>query len=370
MFELLLCSMLTVLPDYLFRRYAQGKRIGRDITLYSVWFELRWGIISCLLLTISLITLIFYFHPATQSAVSLFRTVPILPEGGGRVAEVYVGVREEVEAGQPLFKLDSSEQEAALNTARQRIQEIEAGFELAQADLEAAEGRIVVAEGAYKQALEELETRSELRQRNADTVPARQIEQLQVRSGTQRVADFLLKLCPVREGSAVVALPYDKSLLASRLGMKPEGFSRALARLRELRVRTDRDHVPGSDVRDLTGWNVAGEVRAENFELRGEYLETRQEIETTTGFPTFKRDGFYAQAAYRAGAFEPLFRWTQVFDGSIDGTTQTEGAWQAGFGLDYWFNPSIAVMAGFELNREDGPEVDNDRFVVHVAYGF
>jgi multidrug resistance efflux pump len=131
--------MLTVLPDYLFRRYVQGKRFGREITLYSVWFELRWGIVTCLVLTVSLITMIFYFHPATKSAASYFRTVPVLPEGMGRVAEVYAGIREQVEAGQPLFKLDSSEQEAALETARRRIEEIEAGFELAQAELEAAE---------------------------------------------------------------------------------------------------------------------------------------------------------------------------------------------------------------------------------------
>ncbi|HET6518319.1 MAG TPA: hypothetical protein VFG47_00655 [Geminicoccaceae bacterium] len=180
MLELILCSMLTVLPDYLFRRYVQGKRIGREITLYSVWFELRWGIIACLMLTVSLITLIFYFHPATKSAVAFFRTVPILSEGVGRVAEVYVGLRDQVEAGQPLFKLDSSEQEAALETARRRIEEVDAGFELAQAELEAAEGRIGVADGGYRQAMEELETRTELRQRNPDTVPLRQIEQLQV----------------------------------------------------------------------------------------------------------------------------------------------------------------------------------------------
>ena len=28
MLELMLCSLLTILPDYLFRRYVQGKRIG------------------------------------------------------------------------------------------------------------------------------------------------------------------------------------------------------------------------------------------------------------------------------------------------------------------------------------------------------
>jgi hypothetical protein len=38
------CSMLTIPPDYLFRCFVQGRRIGKEITLYSVWFELRWGI--------------------------------------------------------------------------------------------------------------------------------------------------------------------------------------------------------------------------------------------------------------------------------------------------------------------------------------
>jgi hypothetical protein len=55
--------MLTILPDYLFRRFVQGKRIGHEITLFSVWFELRWGITLCLILTVSLITTIFYLFP-------------------------------------------------------------------------------------------------------------------------------------------------------------------------------------------------------------------------------------------------------------------------------------------------------------------
>src|SRR5690606_37238223 len=63
MLELMLCALFTVLPDYLYRRYAQGKRFGHEINLYSVWFELRWGITACLILTILLITTIFYFHP-------------------------------------------------------------------------------------------------------------------------------------------------------------------------------------------------------------------------------------------------------------------------------------------------------------------
>ena len=83
MVEILICSLLTILPDYLYRRYGQGKRFGHEITLYSVWFELRWGIIGCLMLTVSLITVIFYNHPSTTNATLFFRTVPIVPESGG-----------------------------------------------------------------------------------------------------------------------------------------------------------------------------------------------------------------------------------------------------------------------------------------------
>ena len=59
MLEIMLCSLVTIVPDYLYRRYVQGKRIGKEITLFSVWFELRWGLTACLMLTISLITAIF-----------------------------------------------------------------------------------------------------------------------------------------------------------------------------------------------------------------------------------------------------------------------------------------------------------------------
>src|SRR3954471_23314326 len=90
MLELLLCSLLTIFPDYLYRRYRQGKRFGHEITLYSVWFELRFGIIACLMLTVALITMIFYYHPSTSSATLYYRTVPIMSEVTGRVAEVHV----------------------------------------------------------------------------------------------------------------------------------------------------------------------------------------------------------------------------------------------------------------------------------------
>jgi multidrug resistance efflux pump len=188
MLELLLCSMLTILPDYLFRRYRQGKRIGREITLYSVWYELRWGITACLILTVSLITLIFYFHPSTKNVTAVFRTISILPESGGRVSKVFVGLNDKVKAGDPLFQLDSAEQEAARESALRRIAEIDAEAQVASTELAAADGVIRQAEGAYQQALQELETQQELMRRNSNIVAVREIERLQVAADGRRGA--------------------------------------------------------------------------------------------------------------------------------------------------------------------------------------
>jgi multidrug resistance efflux pump len=148
MLELLLCSMLTILPDYLYRHFVQGKRLGKEITFFSVWFELRWGIVSCLMLTVSLITLIFYFHPSSNTATLFFRTVPILPEASGRVAEVRLDFSAPVAKDEVIFRLDSSRQEAAQETARRKIAEIDAALLAAETDVLKAEGQIQEAKRA------------------------------------------------------------------------------------------------------------------------------------------------------------------------------------------------------------------------------
>ena len=71
MLELVISALITLLPDYLYRRYRQGKRLGHEITLFNVWYELRWGITGCVSLAIVLITVIFYFHPTTQVVISI-----------------------------------------------------------------------------------------------------------------------------------------------------------------------------------------------------------------------------------------------------------------------------------------------------------
>lgn len=81
-----------------------------------------------------------------------------------------------------------------------------------------------------------------------------QIEQLKVQSAPERIADFLLAQTSIRRGPAKIALPYEKSLIANRLGMKPESFSRALARLRDFGVVVDREAISVEDVARLIGF--------------------------------------------------------------------------------------------------------------------
>ncbi|KQS84479.1 MULTISPECIES: HlyD family secretion protein [unclassified Rhizobium] len=228
MLELILCSMLTVFPDYLFRRYGQGKRIGVDITLYTMWYELRWGITACLVLTISLITMIFYFHPSTKSVTALFRTVTILPESVGRVDEVYVGLNQKVAAGDPLFRLDGAVQEAAIETARRRILELDAEAEVAKTELTTSDAQIQEAESAYQTAVDEYDMKAQLLK--TDAVARREVE----------------RLATTIEGrkAAVAATIATKSTLETKIKtLLPAQKSSAEAALAEAQVDLDKTTV-------------------------------------------------------------------------------------------------------------------------------
>jgi multidrug resistance efflux pump len=231
MLELLFCSLLTIFPDYLFRRYVQGKRIGHEITIYSVWFELRWGITSCLILTVLLITTIFYNHPSTSSVTLFFRTVPVLPEGSGRVAKIYVGYTGHVEKGAPIFKLDSSKQEAAVETARRKIAEVEADLVVAKLDVQKSGSQIEEAESALQQTRDELATKQELQRRNPGNVPFREIERLQVQAQGREAT--VAGATAAKEGAqARVAsqLPADKASAEAALAEAEVELSKTVVR--------------------------------------------------------------------------------------------------------------------------------------------
>lgn len=228
MLEMLLCSLVTILPDYLFRRYRQGKRFGKEITLYSVWYELRYGITTCVILTVCLILVIFYNHPSTTSATLFFRTVPILPETNGRVAEILIpGQSGPVTQGQPIFRLDSTKQQAAVETARRKIAEVEAALVVAQADIQKAEAQMREAKSNEQQVQDELDTKRELHRRNPGIVPLRDIERLEVRLNGA-------------EGAVAAATAAKQSAEIRASGVLPAEKASAEAELAQAQVELDK----------------------------------------------------------------------------------------------------------------------------------
>lgn len=80
----------------------------------------------------------------------------------------------------------------------------------------------------------------------------RQIKDLKLRTSTQRLGCYLLQLARASDQhNRVVTLPYDKRLIAARLGMTPESLSRAFAALRPLGVTVQGHAVHLADVADL-----------------------------------------------------------------------------------------------------------------------
>ena len=176
------------------------------------------GITACLILTVAVITIVFYNHPSTSNATLFFRTVPIVPETNGRVAEIYVGVTGSVKKGDPIFRLDSSQQEAAAESARRKIAEVEAEMIVARAEVMKADGQLQEAQSAYQQTIDELETKRELQKKNPGNVAFRDIERLEVqaqgrlgsiaavKAAKQAAEERISALLPAQKASAEAAL--------------------------------------------------------------------------------------------------------------------------------------------------------------------
>lgn len=81
------------------------------------------------------------------------------------------------------------------------------------------------------------------------------VRALSLETAGQRVAGYLLEHCPAQSGTAIFQLPAHKNVIASRLGIKPETFSRVLASLRDLGlVELDGPQIRIPDLGKLRHW--------------------------------------------------------------------------------------------------------------------
>jgi CRP/FNR family transcriptional activator FtrB len=79
----------------------------------------------------------------------------------------------------------------------------------------------------------------------------REIKNLRLRTAAQRLALYLLRLVEVDGDAQAAQLPHDKKLLADRLGMTPESFSRAISELRQHGVDVRGEEVRITDAEEL-----------------------------------------------------------------------------------------------------------------------
>lgn len=99
--------------------------------------------------------------------------------------------------------------------------------------------------------IQEIEKDSRFALRMLGAIAARQhflvqqLEQVATRSAPQRIGAFLLRFCrkqaPEKNHPWVVDLPYDKSVISLRLNVRPETFSRAVAKLKPYGVTVKED---------------------------------------------------------------------------------------------------------------------------------
>lgn len=87
----------------------------------------------------------------------------------------------------------------------------------------------------------------------------REIEHRSIQNASQRIGCFLLRLTQQDEdGSVKIHLPYDKMLVASRLGMQPETFSRALKKLQqETEIEVKGATISMKSLDNLVGYSCA-----------------------------------------------------------------------------------------------------------------
>lgn len=94
-----------------------------------------------------------------------------------------------------------------------------------------------------------------------------QIEQLKRQSAPKRIASFLLSLTKSESGAVQIALPCEKALIASRLGMTPESFSRAVRQLSKFGVTVRREFIDIKDVGRIAAFARQGEAKSSRTAL-------------------------------------------------------------------------------------------------------
>ena len=118
---------------------------------------------------------------------------------------------------------------------------------------------------------------------------------------------------------------------------------------------------------DLSIMDLDVEYKKNDWTLRGEYVRADQEVSTGD----LKKDGFYAEAAYRLNRnFEPVFRYDEadMDDGSGHDIQRST------IGLVFYPEPDLHPMFNFKISQsfihDDGTGDQKHEFVAQCVIGF
>ena len=162
MFELLFTSFPVII------RYFQLKRRGEAMTVWNM----RTSVFLWAIMAFMLFLVIFYFHPKSYSGLLPFRTISVVAQTSGPVTELDVRNGQRVSAGDLLFKIESSTQEAALTQAQAELAKLDADETKAADNLKVAQAGTVEADASLEKLRVDLENARQLLERKVGTEDA------------------------------------------------------------------------------------------------------------------------------------------------------------------------------------------------------
>jgi hypothetical protein len=151
------------------------------------------------------------------------------------------------------------------------------------------------------------------------------------------------------------------------------------------------DYVAGGFEDSLSLWAADFNFRKGDWTFRAEYGMTYQQagsFTATNGAP-IRREGFYAEVAYRPWDIpckylqnaEFIYRYSYVtfpgidvneldltaFGTPMDVPTRRQ---QNEFGIDYWFAPRLVLKLAYQINDEPKFHLHDNQFIAELAWGW
>ncbi len=170
----------------------------------------------------------------------------LAPTGGGKVKEIYADIGDQVEAGQPLLKLDEENLQSQLNQARAGFNVAETGYRQA---VEAAKQRVIQAQSNYinaKQALDDAERNFERMNTlyEAEAISRQQWEQAKTQyvqtqsqfAMSKQEYELVIGTTPPAVTEGETAEPGQKTLNVDQLAQSQESVASARAQMEQARA--------------------------------------------------------------------------------------------------------------------------------------